>query len=86
MGIDLFYLFVENVFGGWIWAMMGFVAIFTILGMFARFSWTGLMLFSLFFVVANLLIFFGLSAVWIFALLAGFYLATSIARLISSMM
>lgn len=85
VGFDLFYLFVENVFGGWVWAMLGFAAIFFILGMFARFSWTGNLFFMIFFVVANILIFIGLGAVWLFAVLAGFYLITSIARLISDM-
>lgn len=81
-GLDLYYLFVENVFGSRLLATIGFMAIFTLFGMMSRMSFTLIVMLLGLFVMVSMMGFVGTAAVFVFGLIAIYYLFAGIVRFI----
>ena len=70
---DLFYLFVENVFGGVLLACLGFIALFVFIGMISKMSPQLLILLIGIFIVTVGIGFVGGAAAFLFGIIAIYY-------------
>lgn len=84
-GFDLYYLFVENVFGGPLFATLGLTAIFIVLGMFSRMSFTLIIYLCSLFIMISLMGFVGSLAVFLFAVIAMFIFFAGLVKFITAM-
>jgi len=82
--LDLFGLFVENVFGGVLVSIIGFAVLFYILGMFTRMSPQLLLLSIGLFLMVMSIGFTGALGVFIFGLIALILFFFALSRFISS--
>lgn len=83
-GLDLFGLFVENIFGGVLVSIVGFAVLFYVLGMFTRMSPQLLLLSIGLFLMVMSIGFTGMLGVFIFGFIAFLLLLFSIIRLVGS--
>jgi hypothetical protein len=81
-GFDLYYLFVENIFGGFWWAMFGFILVWVILGMISRMSVTLLVLLIGLWVMVNLIGAVGWIAVLVFFVGSVLWVIAGVSRLV----
>ena len=79
-GFDMYYLFVENIFGGIVWATIGFVILFIVLGMISRMSHTLLVMLLVLFVMTSLMGFVGQAATFLFFIGAAYYFAQGLLK------
>jgi len=85
MGLDLYYLFVENIFGSFLFSIIGFSAFFVLLGMFSRMSITLMSFMIGLFIMVNLMGLIGMGFIFIVFVFAGIYLGSAIVKLFSQM-
>jgi len=83
-GLDLFGLFVEDIFGGVLISIVGFAILFYVLGMFTRMSPILLFISVGLFLMVMAIGFLGGAAIFIFGLLALIYFFQGFGRLIST--
>jgi hypothetical protein len=83
-GLDLFGLFVENVFGGVLMSILGFAALFYVLGMFTRMSPMLLICTIGLFLMVMGIGFLGFFAVFIFGLIAIIFFFQGLSRFIAA--
>jgi uncharacterized membrane protein len=83
-GLDLFGLFVENIFGGVLISILGFCVLFTVLGMFTRMSPILLIMSIGLFCMVMAIGFLGGAAVFLFGLIAIIYFFQGLGRFIAT--
>ena len=79
-GFDLFYLFVENIFGNWWIATLGMLALFVVFGMLSRMSTTLLITLGALWIVGSMIGFVGIGGVFYIALFAIYYFTSSMIK------
>lgn len=84
-GFDLYFLFVENVFGGWLLATVGFIALFVIFAMLSRMSTTLLITLLMLFTATSLILFTGGAGVFLIAIVAIYFFTSGIIKWINGM-
>jgi len=83
-GLDLFGLFVENIFGGVLVSILGFCILFIVLGMFTRMSPMLLIMSIGLFCMVMAIGFIGFAAAFLFGLIAIIYFFQGLGRWIST--
>ena len=84
-GFDLYYLFVENIFGSFIVATLGMLALFVVFGMLSRMSTTLLIGLCAVFLTASLIGFAGAGAVFPIGLIGLFYFGSAFVKWIGGL-
>ena len=84
-GFDLYYLFVENIFGSFIVATLGMLALFVVFGMISRMSTTLLIGLCAIFLTASLIGYAGLGGVFVIGLVAMFYFGSGLIKWIAGL-
>jgi len=84
-GFDLYYLFVENIFGSFIVATLGMLALFVVFGMLSRMSTTLLIGLCAIFLTASLIGFAGLGGAFVVGLIALFYFGSAFIKWIGGL-
>lgn len=84
-GFDLYFLFVENVFGSFIVATLGMLALFVVFGMLSRMSTPLLIALCALFLATSLVGYAGLGAVFLIGAFAIFYFTSGLIKWIAGL-
>jgi len=84
-GFDLYFLFVENIFGSFILATIGMLALFILFGMGSRMSTTLLIALCSLFLAASMIGWGGLGAVLLITIVGVYYFTSSLIKWIGGL-